>query len=44
MGEGAGQKLAAQELVSQFNACEVNVIVKSVDSVISKVKKMLETC
>lgn len=37
MGEGAGQKLAAQELVSQFNACEVNVIVKSVDSVISSV-------
>lgn len=29
MGEAAGQKLAAQELVIQFNTCEVNVTVVS---------------
>lgn len=34
MGEGAGQKLAAQELGIQVNACKVNVRVKSMDSVI----------
>lgn len=40
MGESAGQKLAAQELVIQLNSCKVNIRVKSIDLVISCVSKL----
>lgn len=31
MGEGAGQKLTAQELVIQFNSCEVNKLLVKIN-------------